>query len=727
MYKTQGARDEEQRILLNTVILHSHVNTTNTNTTNPPNNINSSTNTFNNNNNNNPPIENTVTSVNVGGPLNALSVSPDKTSVVVAGRETIKIVNLYEHGFDKNVTNLRVGKMKLDYTGNDCCWHPLISCKNLIATAATNGTVVIWNNAHIEKVIPDHKRSVNRIQWHPKSESLLLSGSQDSTMKLWDIRENPTATKNTFNGLSEVRDVSFSPFYPNYFAAGYDNGTVQVWDIRANKECARITAHQGLVHTIDWHPEDKDVLATGGRDYTIKVWNLKSISRPTHSISTTNGIARIKWRPESKWQIASCSTVMDWNVNIWDVQRPYIPIASLRQHRDVATGLVWYNSERLLSTSKDSTLCSQNIANAYRPYHHINVGGVTWNPADELASVNHFINRHAYDEEPKVDKQALTNTPSKMNSSLTTVNNNVPSVAKNEVKIHIHPRDACLGFDQYLFQYFAEHYRFRGADFMELCNHNMEVAEYIHQDHIIQMWKLLKIFFDPKYDTPKTLSPPSHDNGTVSVTPPTPTLTREPAFINETLLPSPISTPKLSTSNIANNNNINSNNAHNNNTKNNNLASASENHTEEDSLNFSLSLNYSSNDIFDSAPIDLVGIGANVGLFDGYSTEQDSLINLMSNDNENQNSDSPNLTSTPEVTQAHNSSVPPTSTSLSSNTIQHTNDTSKNGEISTWSPDSAIIDLLLYSANRGDVQTCVMVILILGPTKLQTLYKHYPS
>jgi WD40 repeat protein len=80
----------------------------------------------------------------------------------------------------------------------------------MIATAATNGAVVIWNiesqmQKHgklyplplnhewkhlisfspIERVINDHARTVNKISWHPEHAYTLLSGSQDGTMKLW--------------------------------------------------------------------------------------------------------------------------------------------------------------------------------------------------------------------------------------------------------------------------------------------------------------------------------------------------------------------------------------------------------------------------------------------------------------------------------------------------------------------------------------------------------------
>jgi WD40 repeat protein len=94
--------------------------------------------------------------------------------------------------------------------------------------------------------------------------------------------------------------VQFNPFYSNYFGAAFDNGTVQVrlplfilplastiltrflslftgprlqvWDIRKpNAFERRFTAHEGLVMTICWHPEEKSIIASGGRDRLIKV------------------------------------------------------------------------------------------------------------------------------------------------------------------------------------------------------------------------------------------------------------------------------------------------------------------------------------------------------------------------------------------------------------------------------------------------------------------------
>ena len=83
-----------------------------------------------------------------------------------------------------------------------------------MATAATNGAVVLWNiqksiKLKQETVYYDHKRTVNKVirencvlsllislssscmfqvTFHGSEQNMLLSGSQDGTMKYFDIR-----------------------------------------------------------------------------------------------------------------------------------------------------------------------------------------------------------------------------------------------------------------------------------------------------------------------------------------------------------------------------------------------------------------------------------------------------------------------------------------------------------------------------------------------------------
>lgn len=64
---------------------------------------------------------------------------------------------------------------------------------NILATAATNGAVVVWNlnrpsRSKQDHVFSDHKRTVNKVNFHAIEPSWLISGSQDGTMKCFDLR-----------------------------------------------------------------------------------------------------------------------------------------------------------------------------------------------------------------------------------------------------------------------------------------------------------------------------------------------------------------------------------------------------------------------------------------------------------------------------------------------------------------------------------------------------------
>lgn len=64
---------------------------------------------------------------------------------------------------------------------------------HILATAATNGAVVVWNlnrpsRSKQEHVFLDHKRTVNKVSFHTVEPSWLISGSQDGTMKTFDLR-----------------------------------------------------------------------------------------------------------------------------------------------------------------------------------------------------------------------------------------------------------------------------------------------------------------------------------------------------------------------------------------------------------------------------------------------------------------------------------------------------------------------------------------------------------
>lgn len=100
------------------------------------------------------------------GSANALALNKECNQVVIAGRNVFKMFTIEETEFVEKC-NLRVGKnLNLNFSCNDVAWNAVDD--SILATAATNGAVVLWNlskptRSKQEHVFNDHKRTVNKV------------------------------------------------------------------------------------------------------------------------------------------------------------------------------------------------------------------------------------------------------------------------------------------------------------------------------------------------------------------------------------------------------------------------------------------------------------------------------------------------------------------------------------------------------------------------------------
>ncbi|KAG2455699.1 WDR24 protein, partial [Polypterus senegalus] len=443
-------------------------------------------------------------------PSNAISVCRDAAQVVVAGRNIFKIYAIEEDQFVEKL-NLRVGrKPSLNFSCADVMWHQMD--ENLLATAATNGAVVTWNlgkpcRNKQDQLFTEHKRTVNKVCFHPTEVYMLLSGSQDGYMKCFDLRKKESVS--TFSGQSEsVRDVQFSIRDYFTFAASFENGNVQLWDIRRPDRYERMfTAHNGPVFCCDWHPDDRGWLATGGRDKMVKVWDMTTNkAKEIYCVQTIASVARVKWRPERKYHLATCSMMVDHNIYVWDVRRPYIPFATFEEHKDVTTGIVWrhlHDPGFLLSGSKDSTLYQHMFKDATRPVDKANPEGLCFGLFGDLAFaakeslMSGDSNRKPYGggdrrypifffKKPDPTEQ-FANVSSVLNVYETEMENNRMDWFVKTAKLYL----------------------LSGKPFAELCDHNAKVAKDLKRPQVSTTWTMLRIM----YSDPGNLAVPAVNHG----------------------------------------------------------------------------------------------------------------------------------------------------------------------------------------------------------------------
>ena len=214
-----------------------------------------------------------------------------------------------------------------------------------------------------EAILAEHTRAVNRVAFHPtgRRPGLLLTASQDATVKLWERRattsvgsqtrsqqqqqqqhqqqqkvQHQKKKKKNWFGMSSssgqeavapvrsyswhciatfqpkaeaVRDIAWHPINDDVFAMVTDNGTLLVYDIRVTaRPWVRFAVHAGEATTVDWHPTRKYYLATGGgRDRSVKIWDLEnglSLSKSEENVevnssSDTGGLAEDVAQPST--------------------------------------------------------------------------------------------------------------------------------------------------------------------------------------------------------------------------------------------------------------------------------------------------------------------------------------------------------------------------------------------------------------------------------------------
>ncbi|KAL8946914.1 MAG: hypothetical protein Q9222_006749 [Ikaeria aurantiellina] len=330
------------------------------------------------------------TSHKTGLPINAFDISPSRTHAILAGREILKTISVTESACTEDF-NLRSSiiayaaahdssggtisaRHKDQLAATDVKWsHGKFD--TTIATAAASGQIVIYdiNRAGVELArLHEHSRQVHRIAFNPFQAALLLSGSQDATVRLWDLRalarEGSVTTcrsAHKYPGNSEgIRDVRWSPTEGVEFALGTDTGVVQRWDLRKpNVPLLKINAHEKTCYSIDWHQDGKHLASAGG-DKSVKIWDFASTDRRMKvcwQLRTPKPVRNVRWRPSS-WRaqegnpgcwynthLATSYDNQDPRIHVWDLRRPSVPSREVDRYETSATALLWRSDSLLWS------------------------------------------------------------------------------------------------------------------------------------------------------------------------------------------------------------------------------------------------------------------------------------------------------------------------------------------------------------------------------------------
>ncbi|MDH6104584.1 trypsin-like peptidase domain-containing protein [Anabaenopsis tanganyikae CS-531] len=207
--------------------------------------------------------------------------------------------------------------------------------------------VVPWSSSSLVNTLTGHSEWVRSVAFSPDGQTL-ASGSDDDTIKLWDVATGTSIA--TLTGHSSwVNSVAFSPDGKTLASGSWD-GTIKLWDVATGTSIATLTGHSSWVNSVAFSPDGK-TLASGSSD--IKLWDVAT----RRSIATLTGhsgsVESVAFSPDGQ-TLASGS--WDDTIKLWDVATGR-SIATLTGHSSWVRSVAFSPDGKTLATgSVDNTI-----------------------------------------------------------------------------------------------------------------------------------------------------------------------------------------------------------------------------------------------------------------------------------------------------------------------------------------------------------------------------------
>ncbi|KAH6689616.1 U3 small nucleolar RNA-associated protein [Plectosphaerella plurivora] len=270
-----------------------------------------------------------------------------------------------------------------------------------IATGAKDNTARLWridpanNSFTCWAVFTGHAQSVGAVALpknipaessaqfkdplsHPPP--FLLTGSQDMTVKKWEIpREaKKTSSRAVFTRKAHDKDINAIDVHHSgqLFATASQDKTVKIWSVAEGEVQGILRGHKRGVWSVRFAPAEtptiqgddgpvagKGVILTGSGDKMVKLWSLTSYTCVRTFEGHSNSVLKVAWlkipkhEEKVRRQIQFATAAGDGLVKVWDAQTGETE-CTLDNHEDRVWALAVHpETNEVVSGSGDSTVC----------------------------------------------------------------------------------------------------------------------------------------------------------------------------------------------------------------------------------------------------------------------------------------------------------------------------------------------------------------------------------
>lgn len=373
-------------------------------------------------------------------------VTPDRSLLALAtNSEDIRLVSLASSKSDSEpATSAR-------YFGADVALleghEDIIICLSVdwsgcwLATGAKDNTARLWRIDHaassyqLYATFTGHAESIGAIslpssappQPSPERSNpleytppFLLTGSQDRTIKRWNVLKDPSSSSRALYTRKahdkDINAISLSPT-SSLFASASQDRTVKIWSTEEGEVQGILRGHRRGVWSVAFAPKDthpisgengpagssRGLVLTGSGDKTVKIWSLNDYSCLRTLEGHTNSVLKVLWLPTppppspsdapapSKRPPLIASAGGDGLLKVWDASTGDVA-ATLDNHTDriwaltvnpdtgalVSGGgdsvVTFWKDTSAATVAKSSAAAAQRMEQDQRLQNHIHAG-----------------------------------------------------------------------------------------------------------------------------------------------------------------------------------------------------------------------------------------------------------------------------------------------------------------------------------------------------------------
>ncbi|CAG8448620.1 3935_t:CDS:10 [Scutellospora calospora] len=233
----------------------------------------------------------------------------------------------------------------------------------VLVSGSKDHTARIWNidvdNENLDHRVKclgiciGHTAAIGTVAFSKKSLKFCLTGSQDRTIKYWDLSYLDDQSKPDENfrpralytNKAHDKDINSIAVAPNdmIFATGSQDKSVKIWSINDGKLLGTCSGHKRGVWSVQFSPVDKTIVTSSG-DKTIKIWSTTDFTCLKTFEGHTNTVLKASFLT-SGTQLMSCGS--DGLLKLWTIKSNEC-VATLDNHTEKIWALTVRKDENVV-------------------------------------------------------------------------------------------------------------------------------------------------------------------------------------------------------------------------------------------------------------------------------------------------------------------------------------------------------------------------------------------